>query len=203
MENLIETTPDSGNPATDTGEITGLLQRANQGDARAREDFFACVYSELRRLACQKIGPNHDFTQLDPNSLVHEVYLRLVAKPELPFADRRFFLSYAAKIMRSVIVDYVRERGAQKRGGDWVEVTLTNVPAVSEDAEFQNMEFEALHSALQALAKADDRCHQIVEMRYFAGLSVDEIAEVLQLSSKTIKREWQKARVFLRHAMAV
>jgi RNA polymerase sigma factor (TIGR02999 family) len=176
------------------GDVTVLLERAHQGDAQASNELFASVYSELNRLARQKLARETAFTDLDAAGLVHEAYLCLVRQPEIPGGNRRMFYAYAAGVMRSVIIDYVRKRGAQKRGRGDIHVTLTdNDPGV----ELPAPEVEALDAALQQLARIDGRAHQIVEMRYFAGLSIEEIAEVLDTSPATVKRDWQKARAFL------
>lgn len=180
------------------GDITQLLDGARGGDAGALDALFSRVYSELHTLARQKLFRESTLTQLDAPSLVNEAYLRLIHQPEIPGANRRIFFAYAARVMRSVIVDYVRERQAQKRGGGVEELTLTTGEA---EAVFDGAHIEPLDSALRALERIDERCHRIVEMRYFAGLSFEEIAESLELSVKTVKRDWQKARAFLYDAL--
>ena len=176
------------------GDVTVLLERAHQGDAQASNELFASVYGELNRLARRKLARQAAFTDLNAAGLVHEAYLCLVRQPELPGGNRRMFYAYAAGVMRSVIIDYVRKRSAQKRGWGDIRVTLTgNDP----EAESPAPEVEALDAALQQLSRIDTRAHQIVEMRYFAGLSIEEIAEVLETSPATVKRDWQKARAFL------
>lgn len=176
------------------GDVTLLLERARGGSVEARNELFASVYAELHRLARRKLEREAQFTELDTASLVHEVYLRLVRSPEVPGDNRRMFFAYAAGVMRSVIIDYVRRRAARKRGGAAVHVTLT-----SSEPEMQGPEVdvEALESALSQLAGIDERAHRIVELRYFGGLSVEEIAEVLDVSVTTVKRDWQKARALL------
>lgn len=176
------------------GDVSLLLERAHHGDAEARNELFASVYSELNRLARQKLGRDAEFTNLNAASLVHEAYLCLVRQPEIPGENRRMFYAYAAGVMRSVIIDYVRKRGAHKRGSGEAHLTLTsNDPEV----ELPAPDVEALDEALQQLARVDHRAHQIVEMRYFGGLSIEETAGVLDISTATVKREWQKARAFL------
>ena len=171
-----------------------LLERAHRGDAEARNELFESVYGELNRLARQKLGRDAMHTNLNAASLVHEAYLCLIRQPEIPGENRRMFYAYAAGVMRSVIIDYVRKRGARKRGAAEVHVTLTsNDPEV----ELPAPDVEALDEALKQLAQVDSRAHQIVEMRYFGGLSIEEIATVLDISPATVKREWQKARAFL------
>lgn len=180
------------------GDITLLLQGARGGDSAARDALFARVYAELHSLARAKLVRESTLTQLDAPSLVNEAYLRLVRQPQLPGPNRRIFFAYAARVMRSVIVDYVRERRAQKRGGGAPELSLT---IGEKEAVFDGAQIEAVDSALCALERIDERCHRIVEMRYFAGLSLEEIAESMDLSVKTVKRDWQKARAFLFDAL--
>lgn len=176
------------------GDVTVLLERVHAGDAHARNELFACLYAELNRLAGQRLAREGTFTQLDAPSLVHETYLRLVGQTSIPVENRRMFFAYAAAVMRSVIVDYVRRRGARKRGNPGMQVTLTgNDP----QALPPHTNIEALDAALRQLAEVDSRAHDLVQMRYFAGLSLEEAAEALHISLATAKRDWQKARAFL------
>ena len=176
------------------GDITRLLDDARGGDAAARERLFARVYDELNVLARQKLARESTLTQIDAPSLVHEAYLRLNGQAELPGGNRRMFFAYASTVMRSVIVDYVRARNARKRGSGEKAITLTGDIGV---AEGPGPEIEALDSALKELARIDERSHKVVEMRYFGGLSIEDIAEVLGVAPATVKRDWQKARAFL------
>src|SRR5690606_7343027 len=161
------------------GDVTVLLKRAQDGSVEARNELFASLYAELQRLARHKLAREAHLTNLDTSSLVHEAYLRLIRPTEVPGENRRMFFAYAAGVMRSVIVDYVRRRDASKRGGEVAHVTLT-----SSEPEMQGPEVnvEALDGALVQLARIDERAHQVVELRYFGGLSVEEIAEVLDVS---------------------
>lgn len=180
------------------GDITRLLDQARQGDAGARERFFASVYAELDQLARRKIGRDARFTMLDAPGLVHEVYLRLVQQAELPGQDRRAFLAYASRVMRSVVIDYVRSRRAERHGGGQQHVTL-NTGIANQD--FQEPDLLALGDAMESLQRVDERAHWIVEMRYFAGMEIEEIAGFLEISPATVKRDWQKARAFLLQSM--
>jgi RNA polymerase sigma factor (TIGR02999 family) len=176
------------------GDVTVLLERAHRGDVEARNELFDTLYSELNRLAGQKLSRESTLTHLDAPSLVHETYLRLVGQTSIPLENRRVFFAYAAAVMRSVIVDYVRRRGAGKRGKGEVHVTLSgNDP----EAAPPPTDIEALDAALRQLAEVDSRAHEIVQLRYFGGLSLEEVAEGLQISLATAKRDWQKARAFL------
>ena len=151
------------------GDVTVLLARAHRGDAQARNELFDCLYLELNRLAGQKLARESTFTHLDAPSLVHETYLRLVGQTSIPVENRRVFFAYAAAVMRSVIVDYVRRRGAGKRGKGELHVTLSgNDP----EAAPPPTDVEALDAALRQLAEVDSRAHEIVQLRYFGGLSL-------------------------------
>ena len=185
------------------GDITRLLDQARGGDAAARDALFARVYEELNLLARQKLSRGSTLTQIDAPSLVHEAYLRLNNQAELPSDNRRMFFAYASSVMRSVIVDYVRARNAGKRGSGERPVTLTgNIGSSDGQAPEAEVEVEALDSALTLLAKRDPRSHQVVEMRYFGGLSSEDIAGVLGVAPATVKRDWQKARAFLYAALS-
>jgi RNA polymerase sigma factor (TIGR02999 family) len=180
------------------GDVTALLELAHRGDVQAHNELFEHVYAELSRLARQKLARERTFTDLNAASLVHEAYLSLTRREKLPGENRRMFFAYAAGVMRSVIIDYVRKRSAHKRGRSDLHVTLTS--SDPEDAA-PSPDVEALNTALQQLAQIDRRAHEIVEMRYFGGLSIDEIADVLEFSAPTVKRDWQKARAFLYKAL--
>jgi RNA polymerase sigma factor (TIGR02999 family) len=161
-------------------------------------DLFAALYADLHAMAHKQLqraqGP-----LLDTTALVHEAYLQFADSEQVPVADRRHFLAYAAHVMRSVVVDIIRSQGAEKRGSGAVPVTLNTdvrdaVPATEE-------EVLKIHEALGALSVIDTVLVQIVEMRYFAGLSEGEIADATQLSERTVRRHWQKARIFLRECL--
>ena len=175
------------------GNITVLLGEMRTGNPQARSELFTQVYDELTRLARLRL-PGGQQAHLDAPSLVHEAYLRL-SEQEMPsLRDRREFFAYSATVMRNVVVDIARRRNAQKRGSGMAHLTLSNVEA---QAGVPPVDVEALHEALERLEHIDDRAYRVVEMRYFAGLSIEEIAEVLQLSPMTVKRSWNSARAFL------
>jgi RNA polymerase sigma factor (TIGR02999 family) len=180
--------------AEGSGDLTMLLARVGEGDARARDRFFDAVYVELKRLAGGHLRRQGTLTNLDSTSLVHEAFLRFVQRGNIELGNRRIFFGYASQVMRSVIIDYVRERAAKKRGGGVVFQTL--VTGYAGD-EFAFDEIEPLHEALKDLQRIDQRLHDVVEMRYFGGLSIEEVAEVMGVSSVTVKRDWQKARAYL------
>ena len=171
-----------------------LLEAVAQGDTAARNEFYGTVYTELKRLASGHLRHQSTLTNLDATSLVHEVFMRFVDNGKLQLANRKMFFGYASQVMRSVIIDYVRERAAKKRGGDLRFETL--VTGYAGDV-FAFDEIEQLHEALDDLQKIDQRLHDVVEMRYFGGLSIEEVAEIMGVSSITVKRDWQKARAYL------
>ena len=180
------------------GEITVLLDNARRGDTVARDELFSTIYAELQKLARSRLAQESTLTELDAPGLVHELYLRLDRQAQLPGRNRKMFFAYASTVMRNVIVDYVRERRAQKRGGGEKPLTLLTRET---DGSLRDPDIEALDFAMRQLARVDDRAHQIVEMRYFGGLSLDEIAAALELSPVTVWRDWEKARVFLYKAL--
>jgi len=180
-------------------QLTELLSRIQAGDAQARDALFAAAYSELHRLAHARLRDGGRNTVLDTTCLVHESYLRFVRAGELRAEDRRAFFAYASQVMRSVIVNSVRERIAQKRGGDQAPLTLSNgLGAQLPDAEETVL---AVHDALEALEKADPRLAQVAQMRYFGGYSEQEIAETLEVTERTVQRDWEKARLILAAAL--
>jgi RNA polymerase sigma factor (TIGR02999 family) len=178
----------------ENNEVTRLLQSVAADEPAARDRFYRTVYTDLRKLAMGHLRRQSTLTNLDAPALVHEAYLRLVNRGALQVNNRAAFFGYASTVMRSVIIDYVRERAAKKRGGDIGFQTLTT--GLAEDY-FVVDEVEALHEALQHLQRIDQRLHDVVEMRYFGGLSIEEVAEVMAVSTMTVKRDWQKARAYL------
>jgi RNA polymerase sigma factor (TIGR02999 family) len=175
------------------GNITVLLNEIRAGNATARTELFSQVYGELTRIARARLNGAGSAT-LDAPSLVHEAYLAL-AQRELPsLRDRNAFFAYAAAIMRNVVIDEFRRLNAHKRGAGVGHLTLSNAEASFGADE---LEFETLEAALQMLQKIDPRGYRVVEMRFFGGLTNEEIAEVLELSPITVKRSWRTARMFL------
>jgi RNA polymerase sigma factor (TIGR02999 family) len=179
--------------------LTHLIEKVATGDVGAREQLFAAAYSELRKLARSRLRDGGRNTFLETTALVHESYLRFIKTGQLRIEDRRAFFAYASKVMRSVIIDSVRERQAERRGGDVVEMTLdTQVAAELPTGEAEVMH---VHEALLALELAEPRLAQVVEMRYFGGYSEAEIAETLGVTERTVRRDWDKARLLLMTAL--
>jgi RNA polymerase sigma factor (TIGR02999 family) len=180
-------------------QITQLLQRLQAGDERARDALFAVAYEELRRLARSRLRDGGRNTVLETTSLVNESYLRFVNAGELRAEDRRAFFAYASQVMRSVILNSVRERLAERRGAGAPELTLHTELAEALPGDEETI--LKVHEALLVLQQADDRLSKIVEMRYFGGYSVQEIAEVLDVAERTVHRDWEKARLILLEAL--
>jgi len=176
-------------------DISDLIARVNAGEPGAQDALFAAAYGELRKLARSRLRDGGRNTCLDTTALVHESYLRFVNGGQLRSDDRRAFFAYASRVMRSVIVDAVRERQAERRGGDLQRLTLNtqiadNLPA-GEDELLQ------VHEALVVLAQTEPRLAKVVEMRYFGGYSEAEIGEALELTERTVRRDWDKACLLL------
>ena len=189
-----------GEDSEETGEVserlTVLLARVSAGDRAARDALFAAVYPELKRLAHARLHGGGRNTVLDTTALVHESYLRLVQTGALGFDDRRAFFGYASRVMRSVIVDSARARLAERRGGQAEKLTLGSEPALNVAQHDEHI--LQVHAALEQLEQADARAAQMVEMRYFGGYSDREIADTLDLTERTVQRDWEKARLLLR-----
>ena len=155
---------------------------------------FPALYGELRRLARSKLAGGGRHTLLDTHALVHEAFLRMQRGGVSP-NDREHFMAYAASTMRSVVIDFVRRRSAERRGGDVEHVTLDTRAA--QVLGGQDEEILAVHEALQTLAEVDPRLVRVVEMRYFAGLTDLEIGAALGVTDRTVRRDWERARLLL------
>jgi RNA polymerase sigma factor (TIGR02999 family) len=183
--------------------VTGFLARWQAGDtADARlQEVLPVVYEELRAMARRQLRAERADHTLQPTALVHEAYLRLVDQDRVRWQNRQHFLAVAAMAMRRLLVDHARQRSRHKRGGDQVKVTLTlSLPVGVEDPM---AEVVAVDDLLATLASFDARAAQVVECRYFAGLSVEETAAALDLSPRTVKRAWQLGRAWLRKELGV
>jgi RNA polymerase sigma factor (TIGR02999 family) len=175
------------------GDVTGLLLEWRGGNEDALSRLIPLVHEELHRLADRYIQRERAGHTLQATALVNEAYLRLIDAKRVQWRDRAHFLAISARLMRQVLVDYARSRGYQKRGGGAVRVTLVEELAVDEP----DLELVALDDALQALAKFDERKSRVVELRSFGGLSVEETAAVLHVSSDTVMRDWKLAKAWL------
>ncbi len=169
--------------------------------AGGADALFGLAYQDLRRMARARLRASGHHTVLDTTALVHESYLRLSRVGQLEFPDRARFLVYAGQVMRSVIVDLVRERSSQRRGGEALRVTMTDSIAGAGYSEAGETEIMAVHEALDALARVDLRMTRVVEMRYFGGMTDAEIGEALGVNERTVRRDWEEARLFLAAAL--
>ena len=188
---------DGGGLVTNPGstEVTQLIQAARTGDSAARARLIQVAYDDLREIAAKRMRAERCNHTLTATALVHEVSIRLFDDASLPIADRNEFLAYASRAMRNLLVDHARNYSSQKRGGD--------LPKFSFDEEMfacdeQRQELLAVNEALEKLAQFDPRKAQVVEMRYFGGLSRLEVAAALAVSEGTVKRDWDLARAWLR-----
>jgi RNA polymerase sigma factor (TIGR02999 family) len=178
--------------------MLAVMEAAKPAGADVRpsvQALFPSLYNELRRLARSRLASGGRHTLLDTASLVHEAYLRMQRDGGVTVNDREHFLAYAATTMRSVVIDFVRRRSADRRGGGVEHVTLDTRSSAELGAS--DDEILEVHEALQTLAKVDARLVSVVEMRYFAGLSDAEIAAALGLSDRTVRRDWDRARLLL------
>ena len=181
-------------------EVTALLKEWSAGDRGALERLMPLVYEELRRLAASHLRAERGDHTLQPTALVHEAYLRLVGQRSVSWANRAHFYGIAAQMMRRVLVDHARRRLAAKRSPGTLYVDLGEETAAAPD---RAPELLALDRALTELERLDPRQARVVELRFFAGLSVEETAEVAGVSTATVKREWRTARAFLRHEIGL
>ncbi len=184
----------------DAVSLTQLIHRAAAGDADAADRLFAAMYDELRRLARARLRAGGRNTLLDTSSLVHESYLRFAAAGRLRLQDRVHFMRWAGRVMRSVIVDLARRRMADRRGGGMTPLTLTT--SIASRVPAGESEIVRVHEALDELAVHDKRMATIVEMRYFGGMTETEIAEAVGIHERTVRRDWEKARLFLHEVLA-
>src|SRR5688572_23887666 len=179
-------------------EITKLLNDWSGGDSTALDRLIPLVYDELHRLAHQHMRRERAGHLLQTSALINEAYLRLVDQPDLTMENRAHFFGVAARLMRQILVDEARKRNSAKRGGDTIQVSLVEATNV---AQAQAANVLALDEALKTLESIDGRQSEIVELRFFGGLSIEETAEVLKVSRGTVMRDWTFARAWLRNEM--
>lgn len=182
----------------DEASLDALLESASAGDAVAREQLFVVLYGELRAMAQRELQRNASGFTLSPTTLLHEAYLDISARRSLSFPDRARFMAYAARAMRGLVIDYARARRTQKRGGEFEMTALpTNLPeSAADDAELQR-----ISDALDALAAVDAKLAEVVDLKFFCGFSFAEIASMRGASERTIRRDWEKARIYLHRTM--
>ena len=180
-------------------EITILLRQIGDGDERAIDELFRLVYTELRGLAQHHFNDQPARHTLQPTALIHEAYLRMVRADDLQVEDRSHFFALASRVMRQLLVDHCRRRRSQKRGGDWGQITLEGIAGDSRDLA---LEVIALDEALSHLTSLDERKAKVVELRYFGGLSNEEIATSLEVSTRTVESDWAFARAWLKRELS-
>jgi len=179
---------------TSPNEITQQLIAWSKGDAAALEKLITAVYQELRRMADHYLRGERAGHSLQPTALVHEAYLRLIDQTKVEWHNRAHFFGVAAQMMRRILIDHAKARHRAKRGGAAVKVSLDEGAVFSQE---RAAELVALDDALQELSKVDERKSRIVELRYFGGLTVEETAQVLGISDKTVMRDWNLAKAWL------
>jgi RNA polymerase sigma factor (TIGR02999 family) len=182
----------------DPGEITRLLNSISQGDRHALNRLFPIVYAELRSLAHRQLARIRPGDTLQTTALVHEAYLKLLGTARPEWHDRRHFFAVASRAMRQITVDYARTQAAQKRGGHAQVLSLDEHQLPVADRPHELVRLDGALTELEALS---ERPAKIVELRFFGGLSVEETASAMDISERTVKREWQKARAFLFDAL--
>jgi len=184
--------------SADSTEINFLLDQYRNGQTEGFEKLMALVYDDLRKLAAWQLQSERPDHTLQPTALVHEVYLKLAARNPVEWQNKAHFFALAAQVMRHILVDYARTQRREKRGGVQTKIALEDALNLSSPSE---PELIALDEALNALSEKDQRKSLIVELRYFGGLSIEETAEALGVSTTTIRREWTMAKAWLRREM--
>jgi len=179
---------------TSSNQVTELLARWSNGEDAAREKLVPLVYDELRRVAKRCLASQPRDQTLQSTALVHEAYLRLVGRNEVRWQNRVHFFAVAARLMRGILVDHARMRSASKRGGGNLTITLEDAFVSPKQ---RDVDLVALDDALNALSALDPKQGQLVELRFFAGLSIEDTSHVLGISPATVKREWATARAWL------
>lgn len=177
------------------GDVTMLLRQAAGDDRAAIDRLFELLYDDLHRMARARLAENGPVTMLDTTSLAHEAYLRLRNAGRIDLESRGHFMAYVSQVLRSIIVDFVRKRSAERRGGGQRNVTLST--EISDSITDTDDEIERVNDALIELEKTDLRLKQVVEMRYFGGMTEPEIAEALGVTDRTVRRDWERARLLL------
>lgn len=179
---------------TTPGDITVMLRAGRAGDQQALDDVFARVYSQIRDIAQRQLRRAGSPQAFHTTSIVHEAYLKVFAGPDVDWEDRAHFYSVAALAMRQILLNRARSQMAKKRGGGAKVFALDSLDGPIDPRDVELLELDA---ALRRLSTLDQRLAQVVDLRYFAGLSIDETAQVLGVNARTVKRDWQTARAFL------
>jgi len=179
--------------------VTDMLRNWSDGDKQAQEKLFHAVYNELHHQAARYLRHEHSGLSLQTTDLIHEAYLRLIDQQHVEWQNRLHFFAISARVMRRILVDHARSRRAAKRGGSDIRLPLEEAMVVLPG---QDLDFVALDEALTRLAEIDPDQSQVVELRFFSGLSVKETASVLDVSERTVKRDWNVAKAWLRRELS-
>jgi RNA polymerase sigma-70 factor, ECF subfamily len=177
-----------------SADVTQLLIKWGKGDRAALDDMLPLVYSEMKRVAKYYLNRERQGHTLQTTALVHEAYIRMIDQRHVDWKNRAHFFSVASEMMRRILVNYARDRAAVKRGGNAQRISLSHLDEVAEQP---NVDLIALDQALTELAKEDERKARIVELKFFGGMTNNEIAEVMKISDATVEREWTVARAWL------
>ena len=183
---------DTGRPVTES--ITVLLASAERGDRAAADAVFAALYEDLHRMAKRELARRGGGVTLSATTLLHDAYLNLSSREGMAFPDRNRYMGYASRVMRGLIIDYARNRQAQKRGGLF---EITSISTDVADPMSDAGELMRISDALDELAEVDPRLVRVVDLKFFCGFSFVEIAEMMGVSERTTQRDWEKARIFL------
>ena len=174
--------------------ISWLIEAAEKGDGTASEALFTALYAELHRMAKRELARRGGSVSLSATTLLHEAYLAMAARDGPSFPDRARFMGYAARVMRTLIIDHARERHAQKRGGQF---EITSLDTAAADNSVDQREIAEIGEALDELGKAEPALAEIVDLKFFCGLSFGEIAAMRDVSERTVQRNWERARIYL------
>lgn len=180
------------------GQVTQLLKQWSEGDTEVLEELLPLVYRELRKVAAGYLRKERSNHTLQPTALVHEAYLKLLGQDRTHWSNRAHFFAIAAQAMRRILVDHARKEKAAKRGGPLAAISLEDAPQLGRS---RSIDLIALDLALERLTKLDERQARVVELRFFGGLTVEETSQIMDLSERTVAREWQMARAWLRDQM--
>ena len=183
---------------TTDGSITALLASAEQGDRAAADALFSALYAELHRMARRELSKRGSGITLGATTLLHDAYLDMAQREGASFPDRNRFMGYASRVMRGIIIDYVRSRQAQKRGGQF---DMTSICTDVADKIPDTVDLGRLSDALDELAAVEPRLSRIVDLKFFCGFSFVEIGRMLDLSERTVQRDWEKARIYLHNVL--
>ena len=183
-------------------DVTQILSAIEQGDPSAAEQLLPLIYDELRKLARWYLSQERPGHTLQPTALVNEAYIKLVDQSRVDWQGRTHFFAVGARVMRNLLIDHARARGRAKRGGDWHKVTLAEGVAPFDARDLAPERLLAINEALERLAELDERQARVVELRFFGGLTVPEVAQVLDVSPRTVEGDWTHARAWLKRELS-